>query len=271
MPSRPLCRDKRSALAWSPAHARSCSENSSIRPTSLARAARASIAETWRACWLLVRLADDFRARRSPTQRDGLTGFLNCRLRSSRLASPEPSSARELRSARAPFASPVSSLWWFPGCRAFAAGTDLGNRRSPDGAVLHQSRASGRDLNFIGSTSGPLTTKWPLIIRMVSVVIALPPVFLRLAPHRWRVRVLELEPVWRAARAVARAHALRDNPLAAERAGLLEHDHALRMFKVFVHLRREPLETRKATLASVLRKTRPGLRPAPSSSSRSKA
>ena len=43
----------------------------------------------------------------------------------------------------------------------------------PGWCVLHQSLASGRVLNFIGSTSGPLTTKWPLIIRMVSVVIAL--------------------------------------------------------------------------------------------------
>jgi hypothetical protein len=29
-------------------------------------------------------------------------------------------------------------------------------------------------LDFIGSTSGPLTMKWPLTSRMVSVVIALP-------------------------------------------------------------------------------------------------
>ena len=44
----------------------------------------------------------------------------------------------------------------------------------PGWCVLHQSLASRRVLNFIGSTSGPLTMKWPLISRMVSVVIALP-------------------------------------------------------------------------------------------------
>ena len=36
---------------------------------------------------------------------------------------------------------------------------------------MHQSRASGRLLNFIGSMSGPVTTKWPLMNRMVNVVI----------------------------------------------------------------------------------------------------
>jgi hypothetical protein len=44
----------------------------------------------------------------------------------------------------------------------------------PGWCVLHQSLASGRALNFIGSTSGPLTTKWPLIIRIVRVVIVAP-------------------------------------------------------------------------------------------------
>jgi hypothetical protein len=44
----------------------------------------------------------------------------------------------------------------------------------PGWCVLHQSLASGRVLNFIGSTSGPLTTNWPLIILMVSVVIVAP-------------------------------------------------------------------------------------------------
>ena len=36
---------------------------------------------------------------------------------------------------------------------------------------MHQSLESRRDLNFIGSTCRPVTTKSPLIIRMVSVVI----------------------------------------------------------------------------------------------------
>ena len=42
----------------------------------------------------------------------------------------------------------------------------------PGWCVLHQSLASARDLNRIGSTSGPVTTKSPLIILMVSVVIS---------------------------------------------------------------------------------------------------
>jgi hypothetical protein len=44
----------------------------------------------------------------------------------------------------------------------------------PGWCAMHHSLASRRDLNFIGSTSGPVTTKSPLIIRMVSVVIAAP-------------------------------------------------------------------------------------------------
>jgi hypothetical protein len=42
---------------------------------------------------------------------------------------------------------------------------------------LHQSRASGRVLNFIGAMSGPVTMKSPLTTRMVSVVIARPLLF----------------------------------------------------------------------------------------------
>ena len=57
---------------------------------------------------------------------------------------------------------------------------------------------------------------------------------LRLTLHRRSLRVLELEPVRRAARSIGRAEPLRDDALAAELAGVLEHDHALRMFKVFV-------------------------------------
>jgi hypothetical protein len=37
---------------------------------------------------------------------------------------------------------------------------------------LHQSLASARDLNRIGSISGPVTTKWSLMKRRVRVVIA---------------------------------------------------------------------------------------------------
>ena len=49
------------------------------------------------------------------------------------------------------------------------------------------------------------------------------PVFLRLAPHRWRNWVLELKPVRRTAGAVARAEPLGDDALAAELAGVLDH------------------------------------------------
>ena len=38
--------------------------------------------------------------------------------------------------------------------------------------ALHQSLASGRDLNCMGSMSGPVTTKWSLMRRTVRVVIA---------------------------------------------------------------------------------------------------
>jgi hypothetical protein len=54
-------------------------------------------------------------------------------------------------------------------------------------------RASRRDLNFIGSTSRPVIMKSPLIIRMVSLVIALPQSS-SASLHRRRLRVLKLEP-----------------------------------------------------------------------------
>jgi hypothetical protein len=44
------------------------------------------------------------------------------------------------------------------------------SRRLPGWCVWHHSRASRRDWNFIGSTSGPMTTNSPLISRIVSVV-----------------------------------------------------------------------------------------------------
>ena len=45
---------------------------------------------------------------------------------------------------------------------------------SPGCCLAHQSLASRRLLNFIGSISGPVTTKSPLIMRIVSVVIGAP-------------------------------------------------------------------------------------------------
>ena len=44
----------------------------------------------------------------------------------------------------------------------------------PGWCFQHQSRASGRLLNFIGSMSGPVTMKSPRTTRMVSVVIETP-------------------------------------------------------------------------------------------------
>jgi hypothetical protein len=60
-----------------------------------------------------------------------------------------------------------------------------------------------------------------------SVAIALEawiaaPILLGLASYRWRRRVLNLEPVVDAAGPVWRTEPLRDDPLAAERAGVLE-------------------------------------------------
>src|SRR5262249_22340115 len=62
-----------------------------------------------------------------------------------------------------------------------------------------------------------------------------PPIFLRLALHCWRGRVLELEPVGRWARTVARAEPLRHDALEAELAGVAK-DHVARLGDVLVEL-----------------------------------
>ena len=79
------------------------------------------------------------------------------------------------------------------------------------------------------------------------------PIFLRLAPHRRRRRILDLEPVIDAAGAVGRTEALRDDPLAAEGAGVLmiELDGE--------DLRWQPVERRKTVLANLLRQLATGI------------
>ena len=53
------------------------------------------------------------------------------------------------------------------------------------------------------------------------------PILFRLTLHRRGLRVLELEPVGRAARSIARSQALRDNTLQPHLAGVLEHKGAV--------------------------------------------
>jgi hypothetical protein len=57
--------------------------------------------------------------------------------------------------------------------RSLAAAANLRDRRARMMRLAPVSRLAPA-LDFIGSTSGPLTMKWPLTSRMVSVVIALP-------------------------------------------------------------------------------------------------
>jgi hypothetical protein len=53
------------------------------------------------------------------------------------------------------------------------------------------------------------------------------PIFLRFAPHRRRRRILDLEPLPGSAGAVERAEPLRHDALAAELAGVFDHDIAV--------------------------------------------
>jgi hypothetical protein len=95
------------------------------------------------------------------------------------------------------------------------------------------------------------------------------PVLLRLAPHRRACRVLALEPVGRAPRAVARVLALRHDALQAHLAGMGEHGRAVGSM---CSLRRRPgavrfnsdanvaLRTASARAAGRRRSARPGRR-----------
>ena len=71
--------------------------------------------------------------------------------------------------------------------------------------------------------SGPVTTKWLRMRRIVRTVISAPILF-RLALHRRRGRVLELEPVLRAPRD---PQLLRHGAFVAELAGMNEHGQAV--------------------------------------------
>ena len=98
------------------------------------------------------------------------------------------------------------------------------------------------------------------------------PILLRLPPDRRRGRVLELEPVRRAAGAVARAEPLGDDALAAELAGVLEHRQPAVVLQVLVQAHAVAWLLRRM-LASVALRVSIGSRrrSVPSSSSRSKA
>jgi hypothetical protein len=53
------------------------------------------------------------------------------------------------------------------------------------------------------------------------------PIFLGFALHRWRVRVLELQPIFRSTGAVGRAKALRYDAFESEPAGVGENGRAV--------------------------------------------
>ena len=63
---------------------------------------------------------------------------------------------------------------------------------------------------------------------------SLTPILLGLATHRWRVRVLDLDPAISAAGAVGRAQPFRHDALAAERAGVLVDDRAVGLVMLIV-------------------------------------
>jgi hypothetical protein len=52
--------------------------------------------------------------------------------------------------------------------------------------------------------------------------------------HRWRVGILELQPIWRTPRSVTRSKPLRNYSFQPHLAGVLEHNGALRVLKVIV-------------------------------------
>jgi hypothetical protein len=62
------------------------------------------------------------------------------------------------------------------------------------------------------------------------------PILLGLAPHRLAGRVLHLEPIGRAARAVGRVPPLRDNVFEAHLAGMAEDDRAILVLDVLLTL-----------------------------------
>src|SRR5262245_24226511 len=74
------------------------------------------------------------------------------------------------------------------------------------------------------------------------------PVLQRLTMARRRIRVLQLQPIARPAASVARAFALRDDPLEAKPAGMLEHAGAVLVVDMLVEFeakRRAPQQFRQ--------------------------
>jgi hypothetical protein len=61
------------------------------------------------------------------------------------------------------------------------------------------------------------------------------PILLRLAHHRWRFRVLDLDPMRRPSRAIRRAKALAYDPLATELASLPEYNRAVLLEMLVEH------------------------------------
>src|SRR5262249_51207815 len=86
---------------------------------------------------------------------------------------------------------------------------------SPIGMVRGTSMEGGRAI-----TDG--NTMWrPLRRSSLFYFFSAPPILLRLALYRWRIRIFDLEPMRRAARAIRRPEPFR------HRTGVLEHDAAI--------------------------------------------
>ena len=102
--------------------------------------------------------------------------------------------------------------------------------------------------------------------------VVLAPILLSLPLHGGGGGVFELEPVWRAARVVARPEPLRHDALDAHLAGVCKHQRAV-VGMLKVSFRRTPGRLLRRMLASVALRTSIGSRrmSVPFSSSRSKA
>src|SRR5262249_1744085 len=108
----------------------------------------------------------------------------------------------------------------------------------------------------------------PCKVPSSSAPALLPPPLLRLALHRWRFRVLELQPILRSAGSVARPEPLRHDALEAYLAGVPEYALAI-VGEVLVQT--PPGRLPRSRLASVALRSDSRRRSWPSSSRRSKA
>src|SRR6516225_2417394 len=79
------------------------------------------------------------------------------------------------------------------------------------------------------ASSGPVR----LSPRVTPSLVA--PVLFRLAFYRWRFRILDLDPMRRAPRAIERAEPFWHDALAAELAGVLENDVAITFVMLIEH------------------------------------